>query len=145
YWYRTLKRPNVELVTGPVRRIEPGAVVAADGARHEADVIVLATGFQAARMLWPMELRGRNGASLRELWGADDPRAQLGVTVPGIPNFFLLYGPNTNLGHGGSIIFHAECQVRLVMQALRGLLESGRRSIDCRREAHDAYNAAVDA
>lgn len=57
----------------------------------------------------------------------------------------MLYGPNTNLGHGGSIIFHAECQVRLIMQALRELLESGRRSIECRQEAHDAYNAAVDA
>lgn len=145
HWYKTLKRPNVELVTGPVRRVEPDAVIGSDGVRREADVIVLATGFQAARMLAPMEVRGRGGVSLRELWGEDDPRAHLGVTAPGFPNFFMLYGPNTNLGHGGSIIFHTECQVRLVMQMLRELLESGRRTIECRREAHDRYNAAVDA
>jgi 4-hydroxyacetophenone monooxygenase len=145
HWYRTLKRPNVELVSGPVGRVEADAVVDADGGRHEADVIVLATGFQAARMLAPMEVRGRGGVSLREVWGEDDPRAYLGVTAPGFPNFFMLYGPNTNLGHGGSIIFHTECQLRLVMQMLRELLESGRRTIECRREVHDAYNRAVDA
>ncbi len=145
HWYRMLRRPNVSLVTDSIRRVTRDAIETADGARHRADAIVFATGFEAARMLAPMELRGRGGVPLRELWGDDDPRAYLGITVPGFPNFFVLYGPNTNLGHGGSIIFHTECQVRYVMLCLREMLERGWRSLECRGEVHDAYNARVDA
>src|SRR5690606_30492794 len=112
HWYRMLRRENVQLVTSAIERIERDAIVATGGVRHPVDVIVLATGFEAERMLAPMEIRGRGGESLRERWGEDDPRAYLGITVPGFPNFFVLYGPNTNLGHGGSAIFHTECQVR---------------------------------
>ncbi|QQS15130.1 MAG: NAD(P)/FAD-dependent oxidoreductase [Rhodospirillales bacterium] len=144
-WYRMLKRPNVDLVTAPIARVTADAVVTTDGVAHPADVIVFATGFQAGRMLWPMDIRGRGGVSLRDLWGDDDPRAHLGMTVPGFPNFFIVYGPNTNLGHGGSIIFHTECQVRYIMQALREMIEGGHRTIECRREPHDAYNERVDA
>jgi 4-hydroxyacetophenone monooxygenase len=82
--------------------------------------------------------------SLRKLWGDDDPRAYLGMTVPGFPNFFMLYGPNTNLGHGGSIIFHTECQVRYVMQCLREIIERGAASMECRTAPHDDYNVRVD-
>jgi hypothetical protein len=79
-----------------------------DGTTHEADVIIMATGFHASKMLWPMEITGRGGRTIRGVWGDDDPRAYLGITVPGFPNLFLTYGPNTNLAHGGSIIFHAD-------------------------------------
>jgi 4-hydroxyacetophenone monooxygenase len=144
HWYRMLKRPNVDLVTERIERVEPGAIVTRDGVRWPVDVIVLATGFQAGRMLWPMEITGREGRSLRDLWGDDDPRAYLGMTVPGFPNFFMLYGPNTNLGHGGSIIFHTECQVRYIMQCLREILERGAASMECRTDPHDAYNVRVD-
>ena len=112
--------------------------------RTPADVIVLATGFQASRMLFPMQITGRGGLSLRELWGEDDPRAHLGITVPGFPNLFIVYGPNTNLSHGGSLFFHAELQVRYIMQGLREMLEGGYRAIECRQEPHDAYNQRVD-
>jgi 4-hydroxyacetophenone monooxygenase len=145
HWYRMLTRPNVELVTERIDRIDPDAIVTRDGARHPADMIVLATGFQAGRMLWPMETRGRAGDTLRDRWGDDDPRAYLGITAPGFPNLFMLYGPNTNLGHGGSIIFHAECQIHYIMQALREMLEDGIDSLECRQEPHDAYNVKVDA
>jgi len=145
HWYRMLKRPNVDLVTEGIDRIIPEGVVTRDGVVHPADVLVWATGFQAGRMLWPMEIRGRDGASLRELWGDDDPRAHLGVTVPGFPNLFMLYGPNTNLGHGGSLFFHSECQVRLIMLALREMVEGGFATLEPRQAAHDSYNARVDA
>jgi 4-hydroxyacetophenone monooxygenase len=145
HWYKMLKRPNVDLVTEPIERIEPGGVRTKDGALHPADVIVLATGFQAGRMLHPMDIRGKSGRSLREIWGEDNPRAYLGITVPDFPNLFVLYGPNTNLGHGGSAIFHAECQVRYVMQCLRDLLENDWRSMEVRADVHDAYNTRVDA
>ncbi len=143
-WYRMLKRDNVALVTEPIERITQDAIVTEDGAAHPADILVLATGFHAGRMLWPMEVAGRDGRRIRELWGDDDPKAYLGITIPGFPNFFTLYGPNTNLGHGGSAIFHTECQVRYTMHCLRELIETGRASMECRQEVHDAYNERVD-
>ncbi|MFV8819512.1 NAD(P)-binding domain-containing protein [Haliea sp. E17] len=142
-WYRMLCRPEVELINAGVERIEPDGVVV-DGRKIEADVIVLATGFEAHRMLGPMEIRGRSGVTLRERWGDDNPRAHLGITVPDFPNFFVLYGPNTNLAHGGSAFFHSECQVRYVCEALREMLENDWDELEVRREPYEAYNAKVD-
>jgi len=144
HWFRMLKRDNVDLVTDPVAKVEADAIVTADGARHAADVIVMATGFQAQRMLWPMHIVGRDGVVLRDVWGDDNPKAYLGITMPSFPNFFVLYGPNTNLGHGGSAIFHAECQVRYVMKSLRNLMEGGHASMECRQEVHDDYVERCD-
>ncbi|MDQ8727981.1 NAD(P)/FAD-dependent oxidoreductase [Bradyrhizobium sp. LHD-71] len=144
HWYDMLKRPNVELVTDKIDRIEANAVVTREGARHEVDVIVLATGFQASRMLGPIEVYGRHGKRLRDSWGDDDPRAYLGITIPDYPNFFMIYGPNTNLAHGGSAIFHSECQIRYVMEGIRELVEAGAKSIECRPGPFETYNAKVD-
>jgi 4-hydroxyacetophenone monooxygenase len=143
-WYRAIQREDVQLITGQVVRVEPNGVVTADGTVYEADVIVLATGFQSRRMLWPMDVTGRNGQSLRGLWGDDDARAYLGMTVPGFPNMFLLYGPNTNLGHGGSVIFHAECQVNYLTRLLMAMIEQDIPAIECREEVFQEYNRRVD-
>ncbi len=145
HWFRMLTRPDVELVNAGIERVLPDGVLARNGKFHPQDVLVLATGFQANRMTWPMTIAGRDGVTLRDLWGEDDPRAHLGITVPGFPNFFLMYGPNTNLAHGGSAIFHSECQARYTMLALRELLENGSTAMDCRQEVHDAFNRRVDA
>ncbi len=91
-----------------------------------------------------MTITGRDGKDLRKLWGDDDPRAHLGITMPGFPNFYMIYGPNTNLAHGGSAIFHSECQVRYISQALREVIERGAASIECRQEPFEAYNERVD-
>jgi 4-hydroxyacetophenone monooxygenase len=144
-WYSTLTRPNVTLTNAGIERIVPEGVITRDGALHACDLLILATGFDARRMLAPMEIVGRDGASLRDLWGEDDPRAYLGITVPGFPNLFMIYGPGTNLAHGGSAIYHSECQVRYIMQCLRELLETGSAFMDCRQEPHDAFNALLDA
>ena len=144
HWYRMLKRPNVELVTGSISHVTEDAIVMEDGTTHPADVIILATGFQASKMLWPMKIHGRGGRSIRDLWGDDDPRAYLGMAVPGFPNLFITYGPNTNLAHGGSIIFHHECQIRYIMQALREMIEQGYSTLEVRQSVHDAYNRLVD-
>jgi 4-hydroxyacetophenone monooxygenase len=141
YWYRMLKRPNVDQ---GIEHIEADAIVTRDGGRHPVDVIILATGFTASKMLWPMDIEGRDGQTIRGLWGEDDPRAHLGITVPGFPNLFLAYGPNTNLAHGGSIIFNSECQVRYVTQALIDMIEKGLDTIEVRPKVHDAYNRKVD-
>jgi 4-hydroxyacetophenone monooxygenase len=143
-WLATLKRENVDLVTEPIAAITPRGVRCADGTEHAVDVIVFATGFHANRFLWPMEIVGRDGVRLRERWG-EDPRAYLGITVPGFPNLFCLYGPGTNLAHGGSIIFHSECQVRYVMGCLMALLRDGFSTMDCRQEVHDAFYERFDA
>jgi 4-hydroxyacetophenone monooxygenase len=143
-WLATLKRDNVELVTESIAAITPRGIRCADGNEFDVDVIVFATGFQANRFLWPMEIVGRGGVTLRELWG-EEPRAYLGITVPGFPNLFCLYGPGTNLAHGGSIIFHSECQVRYVMSCLAALLRGGYSSMNCRQDVHDAFAARFDA
>ena len=121
-WLATLKRDNVELVTEPIAAITPRRrSLRRRHASTRSTSIVFATGFHANRFLWPMEIVGRDGVTLRERWG-DEPRAYLGITVPGFPNLFCLYGPGTNLAHAGSIIFHSECQVRYVMGCLAALL-----------------------
>ena len=120
------------------------ACAAPTAREHPVDVIVFATGFHANRFLWPMEIVGRDGVTLRERWG-DEPRAYLGITVPGFPNLFCLYGPGTNLAHAGSIIFHSECQVRYVMGCLAALLRGGFSAMDCRQDVHDAFDARFDA
>jgi 4-hydroxyacetophenone monooxygenase len=143
-WLRALQRPNVELVTDPIAAIGPTGVRGASGRAYDVDVLVFATGFHANRYLWPMEIVGRGGASLRARWG-EEPRAHLGITVPGFPNLFCLYGPGTNLAHAGSIIFHAECQVRYVLGCLHALLAHGRRTMECRPEALADWSARFDA
>ncbi len=143
-WFQTLTRDNVELVTTGVERITATGVVDKDGVEHPADVIILATGFKAQAPLFPMQIVGTQG-SIRDHWGEDNPRAHLGVTVPHFPNFFILYGPNTNGGHGGSAVFNSECQVRYTMLALRELIERGAASLDVLEEPFEEYNRLVDA
>ncbi len=142
-WLAALKRENVDLITDKIVAITPSGVRCEDGTEYDVDVIVYATGFHANRFLWPMEIVGRDGVSLREVWG-DEPRAYLGITVPGFPNLFCLYGPGTNLAHAGSIIFHSECQVRYVMGCLVAMLTGGFGAMECRREVHDAYAQRFD-
>jgi 4-hydroxyacetophenone monooxygenase len=145
HWFRMLTRHNVDLITEKIDRIVPEGVRMTDGRVWEADALVLATGFKVSKMLFPMKIFGRAGAELHEVWGDDDARAYLGLTVPGFPNFFILTGPNTGLAHGGNQIFMTECGVRHMMLALRELLESGKRAIECKREVYEDYNAKVDA
>jgi 4-hydroxyacetophenone monooxygenase len=145
-WLRTLTRENVELVRTGIDRIDPDAVVTQDGKRYPADVIVYATGFHANKMLWPMTIRGRDGEVLSERWG-ERPSAYLGITVPGYPNFFCMYGPGTNLAHGGSLIFHSECQMRYITQCLELLIAGGHRSVEPREDKaadwHDRSQAEM--
>jgi 4-hydroxyacetophenone monooxygenase len=143
-WLRTLTRDDVDLVRTPIARIEPDAVVTEDGTRHECDVIVYATGFQAQKMLWPMQITGRGGADLHELWG-ERPAAYLGITITGFPNLFCLYGPGTNLAHGGSLIFHSECQMRYVSGCLRELVDGGHRTMEPRQERLDDWHRRSQA
>jgi 4-hydroxyacetophenone monooxygenase len=144
-WYRTLRRDDVTLVDRAVTRLDRSGLVTDDGEHFDADVIALATGFHTTRVLWPMDVRGAGGESIRTVWNEDDPRAHLGITVPGFPNLFMLLGPNTGLGHGGSAIFHIEAQVGYVVRCLTRMVREGIGAIAPRREPFEAYNARVDA
>jgi 4-hydroxyacetophenone monooxygenase len=145
HWFEMLKRPNVDLVTDGIDSIVPEGVRTRDGKVWPADALVFATGFKVNKMLHPIDIFGRDGRELHEVWGPDDAKAYLGLTVPGVPNFFMLTGPNTGLAHGGNQIFMTECGVRYMMLALRELLEGGHRSIECRPEVYESYNREVDA
>lgn len=143
-WYRMLRNPKVTLVDTPITEVREGGVVTADGNEFPADVLVIATGFDVLRFMTAFEVRGRSGRSLREAWGDDDARAYLGAVMPDFPNFFCLYGPNLQAGHGGSLIFMIEMQMRFIMDALKKMLEGGFGALEIRPEVHDAYNADID-
>ena len=143
-WFRMLTKDNVELVTESVTEIGPHSVTTADGTTHEADVLVLATGFDVLRFLTSYDVIGKSGRSLREAWEDDDARAYLGTVIPDFPNFFCMYGPNTQPGHGGSLIFVLEMQIRLIMDLLRKMAADNLATVEIRKDVHDEYNAAVD-
>jgi cation diffusion facilitator CzcD-associated flavoprotein CzcO len=137
-WYPTLTKPNVELVTDRIAEITPGGVRAADGVERPADVLILATGFKTHGFVAPMEIAGAGGRTLADAWN-DVPRAYLGMSVPGFPNMFLLYGPNTN-GGTGSVIYTIESAVGHVIAALAELDRARADRIELRRETADAFD-----
>jgi cation diffusion facilitator CzcD-associated flavoprotein CzcO len=142
-WYPTLTKPNVELVETPIERIEPGAVRTTDGRERPADVLVLATGFSAHDFVAPMEITGPGGRTLAQEWGPR-PHAYMGISVPGFPNLFLVYGPNTN-GGTGSVISTIEGAMRHVIAALKTLERSGARTIEVKPDAAEAYDRSLQA
>lgn len=141
-WLKTLQRDNVELVRTGIERITPHGVQTADGVHHDADVIVYATGFRHTDVLWPMRVTGRGGTDLHGLWGSR-PYAYLGITVPGFPNFFLLYGPGAHLAHGGSLIFNSELEMRYIDACLAKLARERLHSIEPTARAAAEWHRAT--
>ncbi|GGK73139.1 4-hydroxyacetophenone monooxygenase [Sphaerisporangium melleum] len=140
-FYPALTRPDVELVTEPITRIVPGGIETAGGRVREVDTIIFATGFHTNDLLAPIEITGRDGHPLREAW-RDGAEAYLGIAVPRFPNLFLLYGPNTNLGHN-SIIYMIESQVWYIMGCLRLLASRG--PMEVRQPAMESWRRALEA
>lgn len=140
-YYAALQRDHVALVTEPIRHVTETAVVTDAGA-VDVDVIVLATGFQTNHYLSGIDVVGVDGQSLHERWG-EDPSAYLGVAVSGFPNFFMLYGPNTNQG-GNSIVYILEAGARLVADAVARIARRGGR-LQVRPEAEQRFNAEIGA
>jgi 4-hydroxyacetophenone monooxygenase len=147
-WFRMLRDDAIELVTDPIERIDGDSVITTDEAGAEvvrhADVLILATGFDVQRVLNTFEVVGRSGETLRAAWDDDNARAHLGTTVPDFPNLFVLYGPNLQPGHGGSLIMSIEMQVRYIMELLREMATTGMGAIEVRPDVYERYNAAVD-
>jgi cation diffusion facilitator CzcD-associated flavoprotein CzcO len=140
-WYPALMKPNVDLVTSAIREVRPEGLVTADGAVHEVDTIVLATGFHVTDIRLAQLVRGRGGVKLADVWNGS-PQAYKGTAIAGFPNLFLLVGPNTGLGHN-SIVFMIEAQLDYLMDALRAMRTRGAGRIEVRREAQEAYNAEM--
>ena len=124
--------------------ITSNGVVTKDGVEHAVDAIVYGTGFHASRFLSTFKAFGRGGVELHDKWDGD-ARAYLGMTVPGFPNFFCLYGPNTNIVVNGSIVFFSECSVRYIIGCLKLLAERGDAALEPKADVHDAYNEKIDA
>lgn len=143
-WFKMLLRNNVELVDRSVARFEANAIIDSRGDRHPVDVVVLATGFKPTEVLAPMEIVGRSGKAINEIWREEGARAFMGMTVPDFPNMFILGGPNTGLSHGGGIFFYIEVQVRYVMQCLREMIERSKATMEVRSEPYNEYNRRVD-
>ncbi|MGE2815002.1 flavin-containing monooxygenase [Mycobacterium heidelbergense] len=141
-YYRALQEPNVELVTDPIERITATSVITAAGHAVDVDMIVLATGFETLSYLAGIDVIGVGGQSLHERWGPD-PSAYLGVAVGGFPNFFMLYGPNTNQG-GNSIVYILEAAARLVASAMSRVARRGG-YVDVHPEAEKRYNDRLSA
>ena len=135
-FYPALLRDNVELVPRAVTRVTPTGVVDSEGVEHALDVLVLATGFQPANFLAHLEVVGRNGQSIHDYWSGE-PRAMLGTVVAGFPNFYMLYGPNSN---GGEILFFQEQQSAFFIRAIKRMVRQGVTALEVREPLMDAFN-----
>ena len=142
-WYPTLTRPNVELVTDRIEEVTPDGVRLSGGEERRADVLILATGFESHAFVAPMEVRGAQGQELSAAW-ADVARAYLGMSVPGFPNMFLLYGPNTN-GGAGSVIYTLEAGVEHVIAALGELERTRTQRVEVSSSASESFDRELRA
>ncbi|MER5304075.1 NAD(P)/FAD-dependent oxidoreductase [Streptomyces lasiicapitis] len=139
-----LARDNVEVITERITRFTSRGVLTADGTEHALDTLIHGTGFTATEFLAPIAVTGRGGRLLREEAWADGAAAFLGMTVPGFPNLFLLYGPNTNLGNN-SVVLMIEAQVRHVLSCLSAMERDGRSESEVSPGAFEAYRRHVEA
>jgi cyclohexanone monooxygenase len=137
-----LTQPHVEVLSSPARYLRARSLVMQDGTECEVDVVVCATGYAAADYLGEIEVTGEGGVRLRDIW-RDGAYAYLGMAVPGFPNFFMLYGPNTNVG-SNSVIFVLEAQARYIVRALRYLRRRNTSYVAVRPAATASFLAKID-
>ena len=142
-WYPALAQPNVDVVTDRIREVVPDGIVTADGQRHPLDVLVLATGFKSHEFVAPMTITGAGGRILSEEW-AGVPKAYLGMSVPGFPNMFLLYGPNTN-GGTGSVVVTLEACIEHVVAAMAQMDARGAATVQVTRQAAEEFDLELRA
>lgn len=144
-WFRTLRKPHVRLIPEHLAEIRGDTLVAASGEEVQADVLILATGFQTTNVLGSYDVIGRDGLVLRDVWDGDNAAAYLGTLVPGFPNFFILLGPNVGAGHGGSMIRNIENQAHYALRIIDALIAQDASSVEVRDDVYQAYVAKLDA
>ena len=140
-YYETLIKDNCELVDIPIQRLESNVIIDEKGKERKVDLIIYGTGFKTSKFLTPLKISGFQGKELNDSW-SEGAEAHRGVTVSGFPNFFMLYGPNTNLGHN-SIIFMIECQAKFIMQCIKKVLDNKKSYIDIKKAEMLKYNEDV--
>jgi 4-hydroxyacetophenone monooxygenase len=138
-----LARGDITLVSDPIQKVDATGIEAG-GVHRDVDVIVFATGFRANEYLWPMEVRGKGGQRIEEVWEKDGPRAYLGAMVPGFPNLFMCYGPNSNNFGGFTVVDLLELTAQFALRSIAGLIESGQRSVDVTDEAYWRFAQILD-
>ena len=141
-YLQTLSQPHVEVVSSPARTMRSRSLVTEDGTELDVDVVLCATGYAAADYLGQIDVRGADGTSLHDTW-RDGAFAYLGMAVPGYPNFFMLYGPNTNVG-SNSVIFMLEAQAHYIVRALKYLRRKDKSYIEVRSDVTAGFLAKVD-
>ncbi|TXH33611.1 MAG: NAD(P)/FAD-dependent oxidoreductase [Rhodospirillaceae bacterium] len=140
----TMQKGNVTLATGGIDHIEGNGIVTCDGRKIDVDCLVYATGFKAHQFLPGITVLGRRGRNLKEDWTrADGANAYLGIALPGYPNFFMTYGPNTNLGHN-SIVFMLECQAHYILQLIRAARHRNRNTVEVTAAASEAFQSRLE-
>lgn len=142
--YDALLRDNVSLVTDPIERITASGIVAG-GVEHELDAIAFATGFKANDYLWPMEVRGRDGVRIEEVWAEDGPRAYLGSMIPKFPNFFMCYGPNSNNFGGFTVVDLLELVAQFALRNIAGLIENEQSRVEVTEDGYWRFASILDA
>lgn len=141
-WYPALQRPNVTLVPHALREIREHSVVDSQGVERDVDVVIFGTGYHVTDIPIAVRIRGRDATLLSDVWNGS-PRAYLGTSVPGFPNFFMFLGPNTGLGHS-SMVYMLEAQVEHIAHAIRELDTTDSATIEVDQDAHDRYNQQLD-
>jgi 4-hydroxyacetophenone monooxygenase len=137
-FFEAMKRDNVELVTDSISRLTENGIVDESGTEREFDIIVYATGYKVQEYITPMKIHGCGGVEINEYW-KDRPGGYLGVVVPHFPNFYMMYGPGTNLGYNGNLIFNSELQARYIAYCIRLAVESGEDALEVREEVYQEY------
>ena len=143
-WFRTIKKPHVDLIPEHLAKVQGNTLFTSSGETVEADVIILATGFQTTNVLGSYDIVGREGQLLRDHWGEDNASAYLGTLVPGFPNFFILLGPNVGSGHGGSMIRNIENQMHFAGQVVQCAEAQEASTVEVKETAYTDYSRRID-
>lgn len=143
-WFRTIKKSHVDLIPEHLAKVEGNTLFTSSGETVEADVIILATGFQTTNVLGSYDIVGREGQLLRDHWGEDNASAYLGTLVPGFPNFFILLGPNVGSGHGGSMIRNIENQMHFAGQVVQSAEAQEASTVEVKETAYMDYSRRID-
>ena len=141
HYYQALAQKNVEVETDNIAEVTQTGIKTKDGKEYPVDAIIYGTGFQATDFLAPMKITGRDGIDLNEAW-RDGAEAYLGMTVHGFPNMFMLYGPNTNLGHN-SILYMLESQFAYILDALKQMRRQQWQAVEVKAQTQSVYNQWV--
>lgn len=142
-WFEAIKRDNVDVNVDGIKQVTETGIVTNKGESIDLDVIILATGFHANRFMWPMEVTGRDGLKLEEFWAPDGGRAYLGINMPGFPNYFCLYGPNTNPSSNSPFGFD-ELQIRYALGCIKKMIENDYSALDLRKNVFDDFQVKLD-